>query len=650
LGASAKGRKGDVGRYSGAGNEAMSVNSITALHSVKRAYTAVRLIPLAVGLLMALALLPVILIGYLGASDNTGRLLTQNRDALIDSLEQQLRSTLDGAAAQLTSVADMIGARDVDPDDRDNFSRFMAGVAQGDRAMASISFMQATGPVRRWTREKFAEEQHDRSIIRDADGVWARADAGRTAHWNNPVVSKLVGEVVIPRVQPVIRDGKLYGVLISVLTSASVTPMFDRMEAGVTPFVLVDRDRVLIHRNLHVGTQGLDDALPRIDQVGDPALAVMWRDPRRPAQDAPGRSQIHWSWLDGGYAAQVYGYRTLAGYGDDPWLVGFHQSSLATFRERWVIQALLWGSLALFVLAVGVAYLLAGRVVRPAGEIAAAARALERLDFAEAVKPSAEKSRIAEVRDIAQALARTARTLMRFETYMPRTLVKQLLSMEAEAKQASDREVTVMFMDLANYSGFSDGRSAREVSAYLNGIFAEVGPLIENSGGTIDKYTGDGLMAVWGAPAIDPDHARSAFSAGLAMLDHMTPIIAEQLTRDPNVCRMRIGLHTGRVLAGDLGFKGRIDYTIVGRTVNIAQRCQTALKGHTGDAPAALAITEAVRSAIDLPMEGLAKLPDARGEPTYRLVWLSQEAETYLHPRSSNGAAEAVSGPKAVAA
>lgn len=599
----------------------------------KRAYAAVRLIPAAVGLMMAVALLPVMVIGYFGARDNTGRLLTQNRDAIIDGLEQQLRTSLDGAARQMETVASLIQTRDIDPDDRAGFSRFMAGVAQGNRSMASVAWMERTGPVRRWTREAVAEEAHDRSIIRDWEGVWSRAEAGREAHWNNPVMSRLLGEAVIPRVQPVFRDGRLYGVLIAVLTSESVTPTFDRMEAGITPFVLVGRDRVLIHRNLRVGVRGADDSLPELGAVDDRALAVMWRDPRRPAQDFfPGRSQIHWSWLGVGYEAQVYGYRTMAGYGDDPWIVGFHQSSLATFRERWVIQSLFWGSFVLFLLAVAAAYVLARRAMRPAGEIAAAARALERLDFAGASRPNAEKSRIAEVRDIAQTLARTAVALGRFQTYMPRALVRRLLSLEATATGASDRDVTVMFIDLANYSGFSDGRSAGEVADYLNGIFAQVGPLIEASGGTIDKYTGDGLMAVWGALVPDPEHARAAFQAGLAILDRMTPVVAANLARDPASCRMRIGLHTGRVVAGDLGFDGRIDYTIVGRTVNIAQRCQAALKGRMGDAPVALAITEAVRAALGLPLEGLSPLVDARGEPTYRVIWLSEAAGAYLRP------------------
>jgi adenylate cyclase len=593
----------------------------------KRAYSATRMAPLAVGLLMALALLPVMTLGYLGARDNTGRLLTQNRDSMLDGLEQQLRHSLDDTAGQVAIIAKMISEGVVNPDDREGFSRFMAGTAQGQSSMVSIGWLEKAGDFRRWVKDKSVEEINDRKSIRDVEGVWQRVDSYRQPLWANPTISRILGQAIIPHIQPVIRDGRLHGILITVLTSESIARFFDRMEDDTTPFVLVGRDRVLVHRNITMGRVPekllVEDRLPRLDEVSDDALAVMWKDPREPSQYVVGRSQVHWSWLGDGYQAKAYSYRSITGYGTEPWLIGFHRSTLATFRERWVIEALFWGSGLMLLLSVGLAYMLSRRAVRPAGEIANAARALERLDFESVTKPLLATSRVAEVRDISQALSRAAAALKRFQTYVPRALVGQLMAMDDKASSATDREVTVLFMDLANYTGFSDGRSAREVASYLNDIFAETGPLIEATGGTIDKYTGDGLMAVWGAPVTDPDHVRAAWGAAISILERLTPLTAARLKNDITSCRIRIGLHTGRVLAGSLGFEGRIDYTVVGRTVNIAQRCQAALKGRMGDAPVALAITEAVRKVLGLPLCELIPLPELRGkEPAYRVTQL----------------------------
>jgi adenylate cyclase len=596
----------------------------------RRAFSAVRVIPLAVGLLAALLLLPVMTLGYLGASDNTGRVLTANRDALLDGLEQKIHDALDGTAAQMTIVAQMIADGRIDSGDRAGFSRFMTGVAQGQTSIVSTSWLEKTGPLRRWLRDGRGEETLDRGVIPVAADIWERAERERKPFWRGPAMSQLVGAAVIPHVQPVVRQGELVGVILTVLTSESISRYLVRQDEGVTPFILVGKDKVLAHPNIRTAHM-ISDRLPGLDAVDDAALAVMWRDPRLPAGVVPGRSDVHWTWLGDGYQAQVYSYRRIGDYGGEPWLIGIHRSSNDTFRERWIILGLFWGSGLLLLLAVAFAYFVSRRAIQPAGEIAGAARALERLDFDAVDRPGIAGSRVAEVRDTAHALSRAAAALKRFQTYVPRALVGQLMTMDDTASAAADREVSVLFMDLAGYSAFSEGRSARDVAAYLNGIFAEVGPLIEAAGGTIDKYTGDGLMAVWGAPVADADHARKAWGASLRILERMTPAIAANLSLDPASCRMRIGLHTGRVLAGNLGFEGRIDYTIVGRTVNVAQRSQAALKERMGDAPVGLAITEAFRKTIGLSKDGLAPLPAVTGgEPAYRLLWLTPAATEAL--------------------
>jgi class 3 adenylate cyclase len=591
----------------------------------RQAFSAVRVVPLVVGLLTALVILPVMTLGYLGANDNTGRLLTQNRDATLDGLEQQLRSTLDGVSSQLAVLGAMIERGEINPDQTDGFDQFMAGTVQGQISLVSIGWMEPTGPMRRWVKGQPAGSLVERHLIRDVENVWARAERLRRPHWNNPVISHILREAIIPHIQPVLRDGQLRGVLITVLTSQSISRYFDRMENDITPFVLVGRDRVLIHRNMksaEVADAAIaDDRLPMLDEVNDVPLALIWADPRRPAQDFPGRSDLHWTWLGQGFQAQTYSYRSIEGYGTEPWLVGFHNSSLATFRVRWIVQTLFWGSGAILLLAITLAYFLSRRAVAPAGRIADAARALERLDFDSVARQTEGESQVQEVRDVNHALNRAARVLKRFQTYVPRALVGQLMTMDASATAAQDRAVSILFVDLAGYTRFADGRSAEEVATYLNRFFSEVGPVIEAHGGTIDKYTGDGLMAVWGVPVADPDHVQRAWKASRALIAHLEPLIASHIVEDQASCRVRLGLHTGRVLAGDLGFEGRIDYTVVGRTVNIAQRCQAALKGQMGDRHAMLAITESVRIALGLPLDPLEPLPALEsGEPVYAVA------------------------------
>jgi class 3 adenylate cyclase len=159
------------------------------------------------------------------------------------------------------------------------------------------------------------------------------------------------------------------------------------------------------------------------------------------------------------------------------------------------------------------------------------------------------------------------------------------------------------------------------VGDYLNRIFGCVGPIIEAHGGSIDKYTGDGLMAVWGAPAADAHHAERAWVAAQAIVAALRERVAADIAADPAACRIRLGLHSGRVLPGDIGFAGRLDYTVIGRTVNVAQRAQTALREHMGDAIVALAVTATMARLLSLPSARLSPMPVLMdGEGVFRVT------------------------------
>jgi adenylate cyclase len=585
-----------------------------------RPFSLQRLLPLALGTLMLLALLPVMAAGFFGARDNTTRLLRTTSDAIVDGLEDQLRRALDPVAKQMALVAAYVASGQVDPADSAAFGQYMTGVVTGQSNAVGIGFLEAQGPFRAWTREKAAEAIEPRDNAPYADEIWTSAVRGDGPVWHRPFVSRITRSPVLLHRQPVMRDGKLLGVFMTAITSEAISSFVMNMDAGITPFVIFDGGTVLVHPNLRsVMTNGF--ALPMIDGVNDPALAVIWKDPRKPAfLDKAARSDTHWSWVGDGYTAYQYYYREIRGYGADSWFVGFHQNTRATLRERLIVQALLYGSGLVLVLVMAAAWYIGLLAARPANAIAHSARELELLHFAKVEQPALEASRILEVRDTAHALGRAALALKRFQTYVPRVLIQQLMTLGDDRAMASDRDVTILFMDMAGYTAFSNGRSAEEVGQYLNGIFAAIGPIIEGGGGTIDKYTGDGLLAVWGAPTDDPDHARHAWEAALAVRQVMTPLLDSMMAADPRSCRMRIGLHSGRVLAGDLGFEGRMDYTVVGRTVNVAQRTQAALKPVMGDDLVVLGISETTRLLIGLPLDSLQLLAEAPGgEMLYRV-------------------------------
>jgi adenylate cyclase len=162
-----------------------------------------------------------------------------------------------------------------------------------------------------------------------------------------------------------------------------------------------------------------------------------------------------------------------------------------------------------------------------------------------------------------------------FELYIPPKLVKQLVDAGGSGiTRSRQRELTIMFTDIVGFTGISAAMSAEDTVDFLNSHFEMLGSAVEAEGGTIDKFIGDALMAFWNAPEDQPDHAARACRTAIAIRDAVC--IENALRRENNLppVRVRIGLHTGDVVVGNIGAPGRINYTIVGDAVNIANRLE----------------------------------------------------------------------------
>ncbi len=142
------------------------------------------------------------------------------------------------------------------------------------------------------------------------------------------------------------------------------------------------------------------------------------------------------------------------------------------------------------------------------------------------------------------------------------------------------REVTVLFADIRNFTAFAESRPPEEVMRMLNDVLGRLADAVLEWGGTLDKFLGDGLMAVWGAPVRHQDDVSSAVSAALRMHAELRALNA--LNPDGPQFELGIGLNTGPVLAGSLGNTRRTEYTCIGDTVNVASRlCSLAGQGET---------------------------------------------------------------------
>ena len=172
----------------------------------------------------------------------------------------------------------------------------------------------------------------------------------------------------------------------------------------------------------------------------------------------------------------------------------------------------------------------------------------------------------------AEALARR-RIRDSFGRYVGRDVMEQVLA-ENPTLQGSRREVSVLVSDLRGFTTLSETMPAERVAAHLNEYFPAMIDAIFAERGMINDFIGDGILAVFGAPLPDADHAWRAARAAMGMQAALERLNREWAARGVPTLRMGIGIHTGTVFAGNVGGPGRIKYTVIGDTVNVTARLE----------------------------------------------------------------------------
>ena len=213
-------------------------------------------------------------------------------------------------------------------------------------------------------------------------------------------------------------------------------------------------------------------------------------------------------------------------------------------------------------LAVGV--IIAGRIATPLKGLAAAVARIGRFDLGPHPMP---RSSVREIRVLSDSIELMRSGLQSFSHYVPVDLVRDLVQGGGVAALGGERrEVTIMFCDLAGFTAYSENTAPEEAVEILTRYFEDFGNAIDSNDGVIDKFLGDGMMAVFNAPARIADPAGAACRAALQG-------IAVMRARGSRFA-VRIGLHCGECLIGNVGTATRFTYTAIGDCVNLASRLE----------------------------------------------------------------------------
>jgi adenylate cyclase len=536
------------------------------------------------GAFIALAVGATLLVGALTGVRSTQELLAQQAETLLDTLEQRVEARLRPVGEQAQWIVRMVSDGRADSARARELDAFMLGALGATSDVSGIAIVDASGRARRWSRagEAASEDWSGRAEVRE----WLEQGRSRLGPaWREPLWTPVERIPALLHDVPLYRGGRFLGMLGQVVPIAAISQdlaVFGA-EQRVTPFILYGHDFVLAHPKLAQPRLAPPGAgpLPRLEEVGDAVLEAM-RSPeaRLPfALSALKRAQALRASVGG--RQFVYLFRDMEPYGPRPWTIGVYLDPVEGGQQAEVLRVVrsTAAGLAVLVLAVLLAALAGRRIARPIAALAAAASAV-REGRLEEVRPL-PRSAIAELDDAGRSFDQMIhglreRKLIRdtLGQYVPEEVARRLLSGGGRIEPI-ERKATVLLCDIEGFAALTDSLGSRRVVEFLNAYFEVMVGIIERHGGVVTQFQGDAVLAVFNLPIADRDHGANALRAAIG-------IVAATAERDFAGVRVRnrVGLSTGRVVAGAVGSAGRLSYTVHGNAVNLAARIEALNKDY----------------------------------------------------------------------
>jgi len=567
---------------------------ITALLSV----TTAGLVLLSAGLVLALS--------SITAWRGTGELLYTQAELAMTLIEEEIHNHINPALEISRFMHAQVTAGRVDPGNPGELEAVFKGLLAAAPQVSAVVLWDenltrmeirraADGLVTVVDRQ----DQITPSLMEMAAQI--RATAGPS--WGPPTEGDSQSNYVNART-PLDRHGRHWGVMAAGVTINNLSAIVKRIgdSLDMTAFILYG-DQLLAHPaldNLPV-VRGDDNfaRLRTIAEVGDPVVE------RFHGAD----TLSEWNGQDSGLEARLIRNpadnldyfvlsRTHREFGHLPWHIGIYgpTETLDEYFDR--LLAALVAGLGVLLAAIFCALYLARRISRPIRALAASAERIGMLELAGV--GGIKRTGIRELDEQAGAFNHMIEGLRWFETYVPKRLVRKLIQ-NRDAVASQEVELSVMFTDIIGFTSLSQSMQPGEVGGLVNAHFEIVARCIEAHGGTLDKYIGDAVMAFWGAPEAQPDHARRACRAALAIADELAAAEHQAgVNRGRPALRIKIAIHSGPLLVGNIGASARMNYTVIGDTVNTCSRIES-LCGQCDDgAPAIILVSaDTVRLAGD---------------------------------------------------
>lgn len=563
-------------------------------------------IPMSVTIAASFVALVVVLLGvvvwtsYESHRNSTVKLVAESAHQSMSFLRRELLGHLDPVVTQVNWVANVVTADGSVTTEQKRLGDILVGAIAATPQVTVLAFITNDGQVIRVYRGQtgtdwILDTQPPKNPA-FAQRTLRRAKKHGTGFWNEILFSEGQQKSYINYVVPVRRGELFEGAVLAAVSLNELSDLVSEISSRMrgTAFILADENQVIAHPNLtsRHPEQSKESPTVQIGRVGDIVLGHFWSSRSHPIALEVGLEDFNIRQTSIGSQRYVFISGPVSGYGEKPWIVGGHlDAQTAEAPLQSVKRSLLFG-VATILIGTIAATLLGHAISRPIREASSSISRIAELEIAHV--QDLPGSQIAELDDQARAFNNMLRALRWFEMYVPRSLVSRLIQSGDQEVHSRQEQLTVLFTDLVGFTSATEKMSAIETAELLNHHFALLAACVEQEGGTVDKFIGDALMAFWGAPEPQPDGAQRAVRAACAMARVVHHDNLERATNGAPPIRMRIGLHSGLAVVGNIGAPDRMNYTVVGDTVNTAQRMEQLGKEIAPDAETVILATAAV--------------------------------------------------------
>ncbi|MFV2054264.1 adenylate/guanylate cyclase domain-containing protein [Aliiroseovarius sp. YM-037] len=553
------------------------------------------------GSLIVVSLGLIIAINFATSVNIFSRMLGQTVVRSVEGLELALQNHLDAAVNQADFIVENLGSGNISFDRPEVLANFASGSLAAAPQITGLLVANDQGRVIRTRRTNLGSAEWE---LIDAEpgsrfGDFNDDMRGRkTAFWAAPVYQESLQAAIFSYRVPIWRDDTYAGyVAVAISTRALsdfVAELSDPPASQV--FLLYGEDRVLAHSHLVLqnSMESVEQPLLSVDDIHDPIIQQLDFLPSdTDFLDLEGADLTEVDFEDQNYGVVT---KPVTTYGETPIIIGayFDGSGIESLLIS-ILRAILIG-LVILLVGLGVVLWLSRVITRPVRQTAEVASAIAALDF-EGVDPLPQ-NRIREIDDLATAFNGMLAGLKSFGRYVPRNLVRQLIRENSDGAGIEERELTVMFTDIAGFTTACEGMSPPDVAEFINHHLTLVSNCIEKEGGTIDKYIGDAVMAFWGAPDSIDNQTLRAVRAAAALQIALAEDNRKRARANLPVVRIRIGIHTGPLIVGDIGSPDRINYTVIGDVVNTTQRLEALGKDVDPDAESIVLVSRPVKDRV----------------------------------------------------